>query len=61
MSRNKLIRKYKGKFNQIAPENLVIRMALNCIDGNKIVESLYLRLEKIFTKAFNINSSILSK
>ena len=61
MKRNKLIRKYKGKLNEIVSNSLAIRLALKCFDEYKLEGSSFLRLWKMFIKAFNINLSNLSK
>ena len=61
MRRNKLIRKYKGKLNEIAPDNLVSRLALKCFYESKFEASFFLKLWKVFEKAFKISITNLSK
>ena len=61
MRRNKLIRKYKGKLNEIAPDYLVIRLAIKCFHQSKCEPSFFLKLWKVFERAFNISLSNLSK
>ena len=56
-----MIRKYQGKLNEIAPDYLVIRLALRCFHESKFEASFFLRLWKVFEKAFNISIKHLSK
>ena len=48
MKKNKLIRNYKGKLNEIGSDSLVIRLALTSFDQYKLQGSFILRLWKMF-------------